>query len=324
MTDLSFRVIRELNANLHITISSLVATFLLNDRKGIDFDQLVEKVRWLQGELLRVGAHIAFEGGTERLCLGALNILGPLVRKRRNMIEPATEQGNISAVLVLSLYRNQVIHIFVDHGMFAVALLSGGEGRPVKQSELLDKYKFLKRLLNMEFPRFPDPNLTTANQVLSELVERQVFRWTTVDSEPAYELMPDSAGYITFLCNLLWPFLESYLVGCLTLLSIRPAVEVEKNALHQRMGWLAERMFEEGRLCFEESCVMDTLDNAIAAFTKLGLITRFQKTITNKKDKKKSVTKVNPLLPFDGWLFFPEKSYRFPMTHSPIPRNSSS
>ena len=71
---------------------------------------------------------------------------------------------------------------------------------------------------------FPDPNLATANQVLAELVQRNFFQMSIVDGEAAYQIGADGEGYITFLCNLFWPFLESYMVACLTLLSIRPKV----------------------------------------------------------------------------------------------------
>ena len=145
-------------------------------------------------------------------------------------------------------------------------------------------------MLAAEFPEFPDPDSNTALGVLETLVKRNIFAAEEREGQVYYSLGDNGEHHITFYCNLFWPFLESYMVGCLTLLSIRPNLEVGRTSLHQRMGWLAERMFEEGRLCFEESCAMDTLDNSISIFSRMNIIRKFTKVETDPKNKNKKIS----------------------------------
>lgn len=95
--------------------------------------------------------------------------------------------------------------------------------------------------------------------------------------------------YITFLCHLFWPFVESYWVAALCVVGLVPAGSVTKKQLlgyvslcffhfdcshllffQSRMSWLAEQLYNDGKLPFFEACSLDVLGNAFDAYVEHG------------------------------------------------------
>jgi glycerone phosphate O-acyltransferase/fatty acyl-CoA reductase len=94
----------------------------------------------------------------------------------------------------------------------------------------------------------------------------------------------------SFLISIGWPFIDSYYVTSMALFSLQPAREIEYSRLLSRAQWLATTLYHESRLCFYESCSIDTLQNSIYTFSKWGILKISKESKKTKKDGKMVTT----------------------------------
>eukprot|EP01112_Ceratiomyxa_fruticulosa_P024233 TRINITY_DN976_c0_g1_i1.p1 TRINITY_DN976_c0_g1~~TRINITY_DN976_c0_g1_i1.p1 ORF type:complete len:638 (-),score=166.12 TRINITY_DN976_c0_g1_i1:107-1795(-) len=303
---LAYKIVDDLNQHLIITTTAIVSTVLLTYRRGINREELISKVDWLREEIISRGALVAFDGPTSNMVDYALKLLSNLVTKRRNMYEPANSlhgggqgQGNPNHnyrrnILVLSFYRNQLLHLFQWEGIFACVLawFSGYGGKRKKNTEskpdktlgvdeprLFEEATFIAQLLSAEFVNPPGTlNGALLSSTLNRLVERgwvhrhEAENPNTHEKNTYFRISSRGEGPISFLCHMFWPFIESAMVACVTLFSIQPDLEIKTSSLQQRIGWLAEKMYDEGKLYFYESCSMEVLSNTTQTFMKMGVL----------------------------------------------------
>jgi len=111
-----------------------------------------------------------------------------------------------SRIVELSIYRNQMLHFFVDASL-VVRILSSASGG-IDVDTLAVKHEKLRRLLNPDFLFAPEylPNL------LSSAVDALVANSIVVASEssPAYLTLDVDHPLTEFLDHLLLPFLQTY------------------------------------------------------------------------------------------------------------------
>jgi len=329
---LSYSIVGVLDKNIVITSTAVVATVLLAGRRGISRDELVAKCDWLREEIYNRGSEVAFEGAAEAMVDYALKLLSNLIRKRRNMYEPthSVEEGGQRSspvpsstyrknILVLSYYRNQLLHLFQWEGAIAIvmAALAGMKSSRkkklpihdgttgVEEETMIEEATFLAKLWSSEFVNHP--NLDLQKTILKTLdkmtAEGVIIRHTvsvkpTPDSAPVtqrlYKISSRGEGILTFLCQMFWPYVETYFIACLTLFTTSPDA-IKPNVLAQRMGWLGEKMFDEGKLNFFESCNTEILNNAISLFVKMGILTKKPDVAdVSVGDKKKKDKKSDP------------------------------
>jgi hypothetical protein len=125
---LGYRVIRSLNDTSLCMTTHLVATLVLVHRHGISLDQLVPAVDWLREEVRQRGSDVVCVEGIERrkLVENALGLLRPLVRERSGyrIVEVAVSSfpKDFTNMIALGYYRNKIIHLFAEEGIWATAL----------------------------------------------------------------------------------------------------------------------------------------------------------------------------------------------------------
>ena len=81
------------------------------------------------------------------------------------------------------------------------------------------------------------------------LVEEKVLRVTrkqggTGEPQEFVTILPSGEKYWTFLCQALWPIIDSYWLAALSLLSILPDRTVVESTLVLRGQWLADQLFK--------------------------------------------------------------------------------
>eukprot|EP00026_Physarum_polycephalum_P000213 Phypoly_transcript_00213.p1 GENE.Phypoly_transcript_00213~~Phypoly_transcript_00213.p1 ORF type:complete len:1213 (+),score=186.63 Phypoly_transcript_00213:2250-5888(+) len=329
--DLSYHIVSVLDKNIVITSTAVVATVLLAGRRGISRDELVTKCDWLREEIYNRGAEVAFEGAAETMVDYALKLLSNLIQKRRNMYEPtqSVEDGGQKSspvpnsnyrknILVLSYYRNQLLHLFQWEGAIAIVIAAlagmkssrkkklpihdGATG--VEEGVMIEEATFLAKLWSSEFVNHPNTDFPKAiMRALDKMTADGVIIRHTVSEQPnpdaapvtqrLYKISSRGEGILTFLCQMFWPYVETYFIACLTLFTTSPDA-IKPNVLAQRMGWLGEKMFDEGKLNFFESCNIEILNNAISLFVRMGILTKKPVIVDinagdrKKKDKKSS------------------------------------
>ena len=82
------------------------------------------------------------------------------------------------------------------------------------------------------------------------------------------------------------PFIETYwiTIAYFAVLQNRKLAHDEEN-LYQKIQWLLETFYSEGLLKFYESCMLESIKNAVKKFTSMGILT------LEKRQIKKTVFK---------------------------------
>ena len=96
----------------------------------------------------------------------------------------------------------------------------------------------------------------------------------------------------SFLYNLILPFVETYWIT-LAYFSVkqnRMTTHDEEN-LYQKIQWLIETFYSEsGILKFYESCMLESIKNAVKRFVSMGILTK--QKVTVKRNVFKTYVKV--------------------------------
>jgi len=149
-----------------------------------------------------------------------------------------------------------------------------GVARPV----LLTEVEFLFTLLQREFitsSTIPDriDSKATIERVLEVMIAKGIFKLSSSASgEQLVEVASTGETHFSFLCALIWPFIDSYYASAMVLFSLQPNKQMEETQLLQRTQWLATTLYHESMLCFYESCSMDTLRNAFDVYHKWQIL----------------------------------------------------
>jgi glycerol-3-phosphate O-acyltransferase len=136
--------------------TALVVTVLLTHRgRGLSRKDLIAKFEWLRNEITKRGGKVATpdvakgEENTGKLIDSAISVLGNLVGKQKNVLEPVYTPNHR---FELSLYRNQIIHLFVNDGLVACGIYSYIKHNPqaiINKKDLLADVAFLSSLLKL-------------------------------------------------------------------------------------------------------------------------------------------------------------------------------
>ena len=280
---LAYSIVHSLTSGIEAMPTHLVATLLLMYRQGITRAQLVDKVAWLRMEIQMRGGKLLGLDGEDRSVLvdRAIMHLNPAVMQRRQHVyEPAiSARHEYRNMLVLGHYRNKIVHHFFREGLWAAALYAFGEPameQGVDKTALLAEVRFLYALLHREvlYKASPEPDTDEELlQTLDSMVGRGILRVASGSGgRELVEVAASGESHFSFLCALLWPFIDSYYVAVLLLFSLQPARQIDEHTLLQRTQWLATTLYHESMLCFYESCSLDTLKNAHDTLRAWGVI----------------------------------------------------
>ena len=155
LQSLGFRILSDINAWSVIMPTALVGTVILTLRgRGVGRSELIRRINWLRREVLIKGGKVADFGGvsTSVIVDRAVQALSSLIGIRKELLEPV-----FYAVkrFELSLYRNQVIHLFIQEAIVAAAMYAtikkGQTHRRIRKGVLLEDVKFLSQLFKGEF-----------------------------------------------------------------------------------------------------------------------------------------------------------------------------
>lgn len=114
--------------NLVIMSSSLVASVLLQHRKGISEEEIVKKAGWVYEEIkARDGLVSLLSAPSSTSVQAALEYLKGFVDRKRNIFEPSVSAKNdYKNIVMLAYYRNNMIHLFINDAVVFCALLGLG------------------------------------------------------------------------------------------------------------------------------------------------------------------------------------------------------
>lgn len=283
---LAYEVVGEMTRVTECMPTHLVATIMLQYRQGITRDQLLNKVDWVRREVeLRGGRLAGFSARKRPDTLDeAIKLLHPLVAEtRHNVLEPAiSARHEYNNMLALDHYRNKLVHLFFYEGLIACALYALVErSDSVPRADLMKEVAFLHALLHREVIVQADPDhKPDLDAVVETMIARGILHLT---DNGRLEVGINGHAHFSFLCSLVWPFIDSYFAASLMLVSIPADSVIEQQTMVTRTQTLAVSLYHESMLCYYESCSMETLLNAQIVLESWGILTVSSKIINPGK-----------------------------------------
>lgn len=309
---LGFRSLHESNRVGVIQGTALVGTILLMHKdRGLKLADLISKVDWLTKEIRARGGRVQATHSVEDTVAEVVDKImwgsgrARLVKKHKSVV--MTGLFTPMETLELSTFRNNLIHLFVQDALVAVAmhaaLLRGGGSPPAEEanspdrrpaslkrwvalSEVSNSAQFLSVLLKHEFIYRPillsgqsSPALSSAfsdnfRSITNYMQQREVIEIR--DAVPGSELTKISdkgSDLWIFLCGLLFPFIDSYyltLLGCFVHLIDPDGMEM--TVLVAKIQELGENLYMNNLMDHYDAIAKDTVNNALTAFADIGLI----------------------------------------------------
>jgi glycerone phosphate O-acyltransferase/fatty acyl-CoA reductase len=234
---LAYDLIFKLQDNMVIMPTALVATILLMHRRSLSEDELITKVEWLRDELKYRGCKIGgMNGGSANMAVrSALSHLNQTVKYKKDLLEPSvTIQSDYKNILLLSYYRNNLLHIFVPDVVCAAAIYSFGDKiaweEGVPRTRLIEETIFLGNLVENYFvTRFKFNDTNVVNSCFDHMIRREILS----QEEDKIKINRGSDLMITFLCSMIWPIIDSYWVTTLFCSALKSQLSLPYERLVQ-------------------------------------------------------------------------------------------
>lgn len=264
---LGYRVLSDINEVSVIMPSSLVGTALLTLRgRGSSRVEILERVEWIKKQILKKCAKVAEFGDNTAVIFDRVisNLGADLIGSREELSETVYF---VKKRFELSYYRNNLMHCFVIDALVCTSILACERSKTAaSREELIKNTKFISQMLKREFI-YPEKSVdTTTDETVTSLIENGVI--TSIDNVIDWEKFE-------FYCFLLFPFIETYWLGCLSLLILDPFSHsqqqfwaLEKDFFHH-VQQFAKTLYYEGELNYFESINAETLKNAVRVNSNL-------------------------------------------------------
>jgi len=242
---MGYKVLSDINAVSVVMPTALIGTVLLTLRgRGVGKAELIRRVEWLSERVRSKGGRVAHFGNapTSVVIDRGLDVLGKdLVGLAEGLPEPTYYAVDR---FQLSFYRNMTIHLFISEALVSAAMYlrvkqgGGPANQRISYNELRTQVLFLSQLFRGEFIYPTEGLAVNLDNTLRGL-----------ETDRIVDLVRDGEGEITavglaaeeriagrenydFYCFLIWPFVESFWLGAVSLMGLTPPLD------HNGDGWL--------------------------------------------------------------------------------------
>ena len=171
-------VVYRLNEGLVIMPTAMVSSVILLHRKGISEENLHNKIEWLVDQLQMRKTKVGLSEGRYSIVStkNAISLLDSLINQKKDMfhIQLAAKEDHKN-ILLLSFYRNTLIHVFWNESLVACALSSFGQEVAWKEGvsieRLWEEVDFLNTLLVKEFQLREKINRNSFVSIIDRMVQ---------------------------------------------------------------------------------------------------------------------------------------------------------
>lgn len=264
--------------NLIIMPTSICASILLMHRKGISEDELQKQVEYLISALrVRKAIIPSYCNRAENCVKKGTFHLNETVGKKKDIFEPRViPKVDYKNILLLSYYRNNLIHLFINEAFISCSLFGFGHHLSwkggVTREDLFEKVIYITNLLRNEFvlkDKIQDKH--DFNRVL----EFMIFNKSLMETEEGLIVIhPEGENHINYLNSLIWPFIDTYWVTFVFIFSLVPSKFVQESKMYEKIQWFAQSLYEDQIMNFYESCSQEIIKNAVATFYSDGIIVK--------------------------------------------------
>ena len=109
-----------------------------------------------------------------------------------------------------------------------------------------------------------------------EFMSQQRLMYLQKDSEGHMRAHPKSAGEATIILlgSIVWPLVDTYYIVTLFALSLVKRKDVEDAKFSRDVQWVAETMYQDGKLNYFESCNQVVINNAKAQLLQMKVLAK--------------------------------------------------
>lgn len=249
--------------------TALVSAVLLTHRHGIGEEALVAEVGWLRQEIASKKYRVngISQGPSATAVQQALAHINDSVVRKKDLFETKiTIKNDFRSILMLSYYRNGLMHVFFKEAYCACALFAFGEklayAEGVPRDRLREEALFLSAFLRNEFVVRDDvTGLDTIDRTIDDMLARGVL----LQAEENVRFATGKEMHAHFLCSLLWPLLDCYWAAVTFAQGLKNKQALPAEKLLQHIQMFTENMYDERVILFHESCSLESIKNALGA-----------------------------------------------------------
>ena len=281
------RVVDELNRQTVVVPATLVATVLLTQSgRGISLSDLVDRVQWLQGEVMCRGGLVAPITDAARAVGSTLRLLESHVvfPHKGETLEPLLRpRDTLESQRVLAALRNQCVHLFVHEALALCALVSlpsesKGKAHWVRLAAVRGDALLLADVLKLHFT-FPASTFEDA----VEMLRLRGAVSTLYDDGYGQRLQLNSSAQslrlVKLLRGMIVPLLDAYWVAALSLLPLQApggagGDDVSLKSHVVRMQRIANTMYLENKVHSTEAAGEAALLKAVSRLELAHLVQR--------------------------------------------------
>lgn len=198
---------------------------------------------------------------------------------------------------MLTYYRNNLSHLFLNDAEISCSILGFNStidiSKGVDLETLWSRVRYLRDLLSDEFViRKTVRNVDDFLVRLKLLQQRDCLTLDLNEKKLYVDPSHDNHQYAnSFLYHMLLPFIETY---WMTLAFFIPGdnrkASHEEEMLYNKIQWLIETFYGDGIVKFYESCMLESIKNAVQKYVQMGVLSR---SIITQKRVVKSYIKVS-------------------------------
>lgn len=265
---------------------SLIASVLVQNKEGITVKQLTREVEWIKRQAFNLGAYIDWPGNetaddiirsalflhknfvqvTPEDVIQLVSVAAPHQKGQDELMQSAAQH------MVLTLYRNQLMHVFVRIAMVTISI-NACPNDTLDIDELFTKYFFLEQLLNRDFIFRPGSTKQDFENALLTLTHN----CGVIIEDNQVQIKRSQNKYTTFFSQMFEPFLLGYWILGRCILSTQ--IDVHNKPIAKPTKTISREAQSLGARLLRERCIrnlevlsLDLLGNGIHALMHMGAV----------------------------------------------------
>lgn len=187
-----------------------------------------------------------------------------------------------SAYIMLQYYRNPLNHVFFNESLIVCSILSFGTDQAWTQGanldELFERTCYLSNLIKREEvlqKRITPKTREVFDEVVGFMESQRLMKISTdKDGHKCIQLKSSGEAMILLIGSICWPMIDTYYTVALFALSLVKRKDVDDAKFSSDVQWVAETMYQEGKLNYFESCNQMIINGAKAQLLEMGVIAK--------------------------------------------------
>ena len=231
-------------------------------------DEVINEMVWLREQVLISHGHMKPDttrlSGEQLFSYGAAHLRDFVTVSTLSQISIPSNDS----LLLLSIYANQLVHLFCDRALLVSVCLSTKQAA-VNLEHLSARCETVKELMSLEFPNYrlsPIAHDEWMKGVLADLTRGGVAE-VRGDAVSINE-----SAFSAFICNIVYALFESYWFVAAGLEYIARESVVREGLFFERLGNSVDLLLKEDLISFHTTVNREIMKNALSKMKELKYI----------------------------------------------------